>query len=107
MSAFRFRAWPAESRQITQHFGQRPEYYAQFGLAGHEGVDFAATVGSNVFCVADRTVDHVYPDDGRPYGINVRVRHADGYESIYAHLQEASVSEGQRVHPGKSLGWPG
>ena len=107
MTKFFFRTWPTESRRITQHFGLRPEVYAQFGLAGHEGIDFGAPIGADVFCVANGTVAHVFPADGRPYGINVRVRHVNGYETIYAHLQEAKVTEGQRVRAGQVVGLVG
>jgi hypothetical protein len=107
MSNFRFRRWPAESRAITQHFGENPHLYAEFNLPGHEGVDFHAPVGTKVFCVAVGQVRHVFQDLGHPYGINVRVAHADGYETIYAHLHEAHVQPGQQVRAGQMLGLAG
>ena len=64
------------------------------GSASVVGRDVA---GSQVFCVAPGTVRHVFPDDGKPYGINVRVQHVDDYESIYAHLQEAHVQVAQEL----------
>jgi hypothetical protein len=107
MSNFRFRAWPTETRIITQPFGARSEYYAQFGLPGHEGMDIAAAPSSPIFAVAGGVIEHVFADDGRPYGINVRLRHVEGYETIYAHLQEASVTVGQRVRAGQVIGLAG
>lgn len=108
MSEFRFEVWPTEHKFITQHFGARPLFYAQFDLPGHEGVDFQAPVGGKIFCVAPGTVRHVFRDDDeRPYGTDVRVEHSGGYETIYAHLQEATVEEGQTLKAGDLIGIAG
>lgn len=102
---FRFETWPTAFRTITQGFGNNPAYYAQFNLAGHEGIDLKATQGSQIFCVAPGTVKLIYPSPtGHNYGIHVRVEHADGYETIYAHLQTVFVQEGQVVTAGAVLG---
>lgn len=105
MSDFKFLVWPTEHRRITQHFGANPHYYARFGLPGHEGVDIMAPTGSRILCVADGVVARVQPTPrGHNYGIHVRVQHEGGYETIYAHLQEASVAPGQTVRAGDVLG---
>ena len=103
--AFHFSVWPTEVRIVTQPFGVRPEYYAQFGLPGHEGVDIAAPIGSRIFCVAPGRVKMLHPDPaGHAYGTHVRVLHDQGYETIYAHLQSLQVVEGQAVQAGQVLG---
>lgn len=106
-STFRFEAWPTEFRTITQWFGVDPQYYAQFNLPGHEGIDLMASAGSRIFCVAPGRVKmvHLKPDkEDHNYGIHVRVAHAAGYETIYAHLQSLAVQEGQEVQAGQLLG---
>jgi hypothetical protein len=108
MTRFKFEAWPTEFKMITQNFGENPLSYAEHGLPGHEGLDFRATRGSKVFCVAPGTVRHLFQDNQQhAYGTNVRVQHEDGYETIYAHLQEAHVKEGQQVAAGEVLGRAG
>lgn len=107
MSQFQFRARPTESNGITQPFGANPEFYARLGLPGHEGIDFAAAAGSKVFAVASGTVEQVDAEGSGHYGISVRIRHRDGYETFYAHLQSATVTEGQRVRAGQSIGQVG
>jgi hypothetical protein len=105
MGDFKFHFWPTEYRKITQHFGANPQNYAQFGLPGHDGMDIRAPSGSKVFCVAPGEVSQVHRSPtGHNYGIHVRVKHRDGYLTVYAHLQEAFVREGDRVDAGTILG---
>jgi len=105
MSDFKFEAWPTEFRVINQYFGANPQNYAQFGLPGHEGIDFMAPDGSKVFCVAPgRVVDvHTNATDHN-YGIHVRINHQDSYQTTYAHLRQALVNIGQDVAAGTQLG---
>lgn len=97
--------WPTEYAVITQPFGANPQIYSRFGFPGHEGVDFRARMNTNIYCCADGEVFQVHqnPDD-HPYGIHVRVRHALGYRTIYAHFDHVLVHEGERVAAGQILG---
>ncbi len=105
MSDFKFTAWPTEFRSINQYFGANPQNYAQFGLPGHEGVDIMAPIGSKVFAVAPGVVKMVQTNpQGHNYGKHVRIEHRDGYETIYAHLQDVGVRTGQSVEAGSYLG---
>jgi len=107
----RFRLhWPVDNRTITQYFGENPHVYAPYNQAGHEGLDFPAPVGANIYACADGEVFSIRPDDGNPYGIHVRVRHrVDGreYRTIYAHLSDVLVSEGQHVGVGERIALSG
>ena len=105
MSEFKFEVWPTEFRTINQYFGANPQYYGQFGLPGHEGIDIHAPMGSRVFAVAPGQVTRVRTNpSGHNYGIHVRVDHIDGYQTYYAHLKEARVQVGQQVQAGELLG---
>ena len=105
MSTFRFEVWPTEHRVITQHFGSNPQYYSQFGLPGHEGIDIRAPSGSKIFCVAPGRIYNVHRSPtGHNYGIHVRVQHQDGFQTIYAHLEEIFVNQGETVAAGAVLG---
>jgi len=103
---FKFEVWPTDYKVITQAFGANPNYYGQFGLPGHEGVDMRAPNGTPIRAVAAGTVYEVKPDDGHAYGVRVRVRHNYGYRTIYAHMIPGSVTvnEGQDVDAGTVLG---
>ena len=112
--AFRFTHWPTTSlpgrREIVQAFGSNPGYYSQFGLPGHEGVDFRAARGAEVRAVADgvvkKTGDERKPkrDGGHNYGVRVYIRHDDGYTTAYAHLDSRNVEVGDRVKGGDVIG---
>ncbi len=90
-------SWPTDFQIITQNFGARPAIYAQFGLPGHEGVDIRAPMGAKVYTCAPGVVKGVYKNYDQPYGLNVRVTHAGGWETIYAHLKSSVVTVGQQV----------
>jgi murein DD-endopeptidase MepM/ murein hydrolase activator NlpD len=101
---FRFEAWPTTERRVTQRFGANPDYYRQFGLPGHEGVDIAAAHNTPVYVVADGTVDFIRAaSSGHPYGNAVYVRHADGYRTAYAHNASLLVKVGDKVTAGQQI----
>lgn len=97
--------WPTDYLLITQPYGAHPEIYSRFGLPGHEGLDIRAPHGSSVYAAADGEVyqTHDNPND-HAYGRHVRIRHRDGYKTIYAHLARILVHEGQPVSARQLIG---
>lgn len=94
--------------RITQKFGERPDYYKQFGLAGHEGLDLVpATAGDNtIYCIEGgevlRDVDD--PKSGA-YGEHVVVWNKENKRAWwYCHLASNAVVLGQMVKAGDVLG---
>jgi len=104
---FAFEAWPTEHRVVTQMFGRNPSAYAAYGLPGHEGIDLRAPAGSAIYAVADGTVRAVHANLAHPYGLHVRIDHADGYQTIYAHLTRSMVAVGDTVRAGQQIGVAG
>lgn len=97
--------WPTDFPVITQRFGANPRIYRRWDLPGHEGVDIRALHNGNIYACADGTVSDVWPHAwGHPYGIHVRLRHRDGYRTIYAHLRKPLVSVGEVVKAGQLIG---
>lgn len=95
--------WPTEYPTLTQAFGANPDYYGKYGLPGHEGLDFKAPHGSEIYACADGVVKLV-ADSGN-YGKQIRILHEGGaHETIYAHLEEPLVVEGQMVWQGQLIG---
>ena len=95
------------NHRVTQKFNERPDYYKQFGLKGHEGIDLVPT-GSDwtVLCLADGVVvkDVENPKSGA-YGNNVTVWHPTLRKATqYCHLKENNVSLGESVSEGQLIG---
>lgn len=104
--------WPIQSGRITQKFGENPRTYQKYGLPGHEGIDWGAPIGTEVYAVADGFISDVRFDGNsdpqrKPYGNQVRLQHDDIYTSIYAHLSEIVVTRGQFVRRGQRIGLVG
>ncbi len=96
--------WPTDYPKIVQGFGEAPDIYRRWGLPGHEGVDLQAPLNGNVYACADGYVYQVNDGTGgHPYGVHVRIRHADSYSTTYAHLNRALVHEGQDVKAGELI----
>lgn len=97
--------WPTDYSTIYQSFGANPEIYAKWGLPGHEGVDIRAPMSTNIYACADGEVYHVERDpDVHSYGKHVRIRHPNGYRTVYGHLSEVKVSVGQKVNAKELIG---
>ena len=91
------------SHRVTQWYGERPEYYSQFGLRGHNGIDYSAVVGSSVHAVADGVVAWV-DIDPKGYGNYIRVWHAPlRIFSLVGHLSETLVKKGDTVTQGQVI----
>jgi murein DD-endopeptidase MepM/ murein hydrolase activator NlpD len=68
----------------------------------HLGVDYAAPIGTPVRASGDGVVTRAGRDGG--YGKVVRIRHPNGYETLYGHLSRIDVKAGQRVAQADVIG---
>lgn len=94
----------------------RPGYYANpvpsaritQRLHGHNGVDFGATKGTPIYASASGTVI-VSRNSGwnGGYGKYVVITHNNGTQTLYAHMTNAIVSQGQSVSQGQIIGYVG
>lgn len=85
------RAWPLTQRGfVTQeHLGRIP--------GQHPGIDIAVAEGNYVRASAGGLVTQSGEDE--VYGKFVRIRHADGYETVYGHASELFVAAEEEVEP--------
>lgn len=72
----------------------------------HAGIDMAAPYGTAIRSVAAGVVVRT-GWIGSGYGIEVIIRHADGWYSHYAHQKAVAVHAGQTVAAGQTIGWIG
>ena len=68
----------------------------------HLGVDYAAPVGTPVRASGGGVVTLAGWSGG--YGKTVKIRHPNGYETLYGHLSRINVKRGQRVEQAESIG---
>jgi len=87
--------------RFTSPFGFRNDPKTG-GRRMHNGADFASSMGTDIFAGADGVV--IKAGWGNGFGKMVKIRHALGYETWYAHMSRIRVSEGQRVSQGDQIG---
>jgi murein DD-endopeptidase MepM/ murein hydrolase activator NlpD len=93
---------PIDGRAVlTVPFGTVPDPFSGRPKL-HEGVDLVAEKGTGVVATAAGRVVGVGTSER--WGVRVRVRHASGFTTVYAHLGRATVKEGARVKRGERIG---
>jgi murein DD-endopeptidase MepM/ murein hydrolase activator NlpD len=106
---------------VTQRFGVNKDTYSQFQtydyatglykkLIGHEGIDYAAFSGQDIYACQRGIVDKVYnmPTQGwHAYGNHVRIAHLSRsgrkFTTTYAHLKAYSVKAGDKIERGQVI----
>lgn len=68
----------------------------------HQGIDLVAELGKDVKATANGVVEKVDYDYG--YGNRIIIRHSSTIKTLYAHLDEQLVEEGQVVKVGDVIG---
>ena len=95
--------WPVEG-PITGKFGERIDPFNGEG-AFHRSVDISSEYGTRVIAPADGIV--LMADFMNGYGRAVVVDHGHGVTTLYGHLSGFTVTEGQEIHRGDTLGYVG
>jgi len=67
----------------------------------HNGIDIANAIGTPIYATTDGVVVESGPASG--FGMWVRIQHPDDTVSVYGHINESLVSEGQRVAAGEQI----
>jgi murein DD-endopeptidase MepM/ murein hydrolase activator NlpD len=91
--------WPLHGR-LTSYYGRR-----NLGLGTssfHRGLDIAAPTGSTIVAARSGTVTFAGWSD-RGYGNLVKIRHAGGAETWYAHASRLFVRVGESVSQGEAI----
>ena len=89
-------------RRLSSYFGYRTDPYYKVPKF-HEGVDFSAPPGTEIYATGDGVViTSERPKGG--YGNQIIIDHGFGYKTMYAHLQSFKVRAGERVKRGQVIG---
>lgn len=94
---------PLDGARVTSRFGMRSHPVLGFNRM-HQGVDFGAPTGTPIYAAADGVVVSAKREGG--YGLMVRIRHAGGVETRYAHMSRfgRGIASGRRVRQGDVIG---
>ncbi|MBL8536014.1 MAG: M23 family metallopeptidase [Hyphomonadaceae bacterium] len=97
---------PINGARLSSGFGMRRHPILGFSRM-HRGTDFAAATGTPILAAGDGTVVRAGPFS--TYGNYVRIRHANGYETAYAHMSRFArgMRSGARVRQGQVIGYVG
>ena len=95
--------WPAQG-ELTDPFGQCRSWDCTYR---HKGLDVALDYYAPIVAVADGLVTFVGGDPMFGLGWYVEVDHGDGWRTVYAHLVEFGVAQGQYVSQGQIVGYNG
>jgi murein DD-endopeptidase MepM/ murein hydrolase activator NlpD len=91
--------WPLRG-WVTSEFGPRKSPVTG-APEMHQGLDIAASVGSEVKATAAGQV--LWVDEQPGFGLVVAVAHGFGVTSFFGHLDQALVAEGQKVAGGQTI----
>jgi septal ring factor EnvC (AmiA/AmiB activator) len=96
--------WPVSQGKLEAHFGSH-EHPTLHTITQNTGIDIAVPAGTDVEAVADGEVSKIYwlPS----FGNLLILYHNGGYRTVYAHLSEITVNEGERVREGTTIGKSG
>lgn len=105
---------PLSPHKVTQGWNENPEFYKQYGVAGHNGLDMQAFNGENIYAAHDGEV--VFAGEDGSSGLLVVLRtlekfdyETDGgqcyFKTLYAHIKKQGilVVAGQKVKKGQII----
>jgi septal ring factor EnvC (AmiA/AmiB activator) len=96
--------WPVEAGRIVAHFGAQ-RHPTLKTITQNTGIDIAIKAGTPVTSVADGEVATLWwlPS----FGNLLIVNHYGGYRTVYTHLADITVAEGEHLTEGETIGHSG
>lgn len=96
---------PLRNIRITSSFAYRRYHPILKRYRPHHGTDFGARKGTPLLAVHSGKI--TYASRMGSYGNVVKIKHAGGYESLYAHQSRIRAKHGQLVKKGQVIGYVG
>jgi len=96
---------PLRHTRVTSGFSYRRYHPILKRYRPHHGTDFGAKRGTPLLAVNSGTI--IYSGRKGSYGKVVKIKHAGGYVSLYAHLSRTRAKKGQKVKKGQVIGYVG
>ncbi|HYD88964.1 MAG TPA: peptidoglycan DD-metalloendopeptidase family protein [Vitreimonas sp.] len=97
---------PINGARLSSGYGMRRHPILGYSRM-HRGTDFAAPTGTPILAAGDGAIVRAGPYGS--YGNYIRIRHANGYETSYAHMSRFArgMRSGVRVRQGQVIGYVG
>lgn len=97
---------PINGARLSSRFGTRRHPISGYTRL-HKGTDFAAPTGTPIYAAGNGVVERASRYGG--YGHYIRIRHAKGYKTAYAHLSRYArgIKAGRSVRQGQIIGYVG
>jgi len=97
---------PIEGARMSSGFGKRRHPILGYTKM-HKGTDFAARRGTPIKAAGNGVIERASRFGG--YGKYIKIRHANGYATAYAHLNgyARGIRKGVRVKQGQTIGYVG
>ena len=95
---------PVDGGYLNSSFGYRQDPIDAVRRF-HQGQDFSVPTGTPIFAPADGVVKRAYYIGG--FGNHIKLGHASGYSTTFAHLSKIFVRHGQKVKRGDIIGETG
>lgn len=97
---------PINGARLSSHFGNRKHPVLGYNKL-HKGTDFAAPRGTPIYAAGNGVIERAGPFS--TYGNYVRIGHANGYQTAYAHMRNIArgIRKGKRVRQGQIIGYVG
>ena len=96
---------PISIGTFTSGFGYRRDPYGSRKRQMHRGLDISVQPGTKVLSTADGRV--ILTRFDLNLGLYVKIDHGNGFHTIYGHLRDFAVEQGQRIPRGTLIGWTG
>jgi len=100
-------ATPVKYKRISSYFSKRRFHPVLKKWKAHLGIDYAARRGTPIRAAGSGKI--IYAARAGSYGNLVKIRHADGYETRYAHMKgfRRGIHRGVHVKKGQVIGYVG
>ncbi len=100
-------ARPVKNARISSYFTKKRFHPILKKYRAHLGVDYAARRGTPIVAAGDGRISFIGRNRG--YGNLIKIRHADGYTTLYAHQKSfrRGMKRGKYVKKGQTIGYVG
>ena len=97
---------PINGARLSSGFGMRKHPILGYSRM-HQGLDYAAPSGTPIYASGNGTITYI--GNNGNYGKMIRLRHANGYETLYAHMSgfAKGMKKGRRVEQEETIGYVG